>query len=193
LDVNLQFVGDFGLATSNTTAQERLEPPACPDQGLDYHGLGRRQFPVDPDGVAYEPWRFDSTGNVLGVSGAIAFNTRDQMMHCDAIRCSRAVPTGTTGTHRFFQPTRGFGIAPAQPAASNTFYSDARGTQLVAQDTVNAVQQYVAPGVSVSWNYPGDDSLVDSRDPWGGVCELMNIHHRAGLALALEGAIASPN
>jgi hypothetical protein len=165
----LFFTADFGMATDNANPPSRLQPSACPDQGLDVKGNGRREIPTNSTGgVFYEPWIFGQSGAVLGLQGAVAFNTLDQMRHCDTVQCTRAVPTGLTGTHRYMQPNRAFGLL-SSGTATGTFYTDPSGvTFLCGCQQTGVVQQYLAPGLNVRWTYPNDDTFVDSADPGTG-------------------------
>jgi hypothetical protein len=161
---NLHFMGDFGRAVVNRT-QEPLTPPSCPDQFAEAQAdrsTGIRQLPAQSAGsVAYEPWRFDSRGNVLGLTGTFTVNNPDAIVICNNAVCDQPVKTGSSGSFRFFTPNDGFGLAA--DSNTGTFYTDAHGKRLVGQGEAGAVQQYVRPGVRLS---PRAGHYFDI-DAWG--------------------------
>jgi hypothetical protein len=193
LNANLQYVGNFGVAQANVGGA-RLTPPSCPNQGVGNTSEGRRLFVVqsDPGGPTfYEPWRMDNTGGVLGIAGAITFNTLDPGVMCDTINC-QMVPTGLTGTHRYAQTNRGFGlIAGAQNRG--TFYTDAMASRFVASGAPGAVKQYLAPGLNLVWPYANDNFFLDntSGDCFVHDYQYVDIHLTGGHTCNVEGTINS--
>ena len=142
---DLHFMGDFGRAVVNRT-QEPLTPPSCPNQFAEAQAdgsTGIRQLPAQSAGsVFYEPWRTDSRGNVLGLTGTFTVNDPDPIVICNTAVCDRPVVTGNSGSLRFFTPNDGFGLAAG--GNTGTFYTDAHGKRLVNKGEAGAVQQYVA-------------------------------------------------
>jgi hypothetical protein len=151
---DLHFMGDFGRAVVNST-QEPLTPPSCPNQFAEAQAdgsTGIRQLPAQSAGsVSYEPWRLDSRGNVLGLTGTFTNNNPDAIVICNTAVCDRPVVTGNSGSLRFFTPNDGFGLVAG--GNTGTFYTDALGKRLVNKGEAGAVQQYVAPGVRLSPRY----------------------------------------
>jgi hypothetical protein len=190
---DLQFMGDFGKAVVNANG-EPLTPSRCPGQAAASNAdgsRGERQLPVLTRGaIGYEPWRLDEHRTILGLTGGLTFNTPDAVVMCNDVICDRPIPTGSTGTLRFFTYSRGFGITAG--GLSGTFYTDPYGRAPSAAGQPGAVRQYVRPGLSVSVPYFGDNQTCHSSDPWGGLyrCDATLAQ---GLPAALENAIQPPN
>ena len=140
--------------------------------------------------IGYEPWRLDEHRTILGLTGGLTFNTPDAVVMCNDVICDRPIPTGSTGTLRFFTYSRGFGITAG--GLSGTFYTDPYGRRAVRRRPAGAVRQYVRPGLSVTVPYFGDNQTCHSSDPWGGLyrCDATLAQ---GLPAALENAIQAPN
>jgi hypothetical protein len=190
---DLHLMGDFGKSVVNATG-EALTPAACPGQAAQSDATGSRgvrQLPVVTRGaIGYEPWRLDEHRTILGLTGALTFITTDAVVLCNDVTCDRAVVTGSTGTHRFFTYTRGFGITAG--GLSGTFYTDAYGRTSAGAGQPGAIRQYVKPGLSVSTPYFGDNQTCHTSDPWTAfyTCDA-NLSQ--GLPTMLENAIQPPN
>lgn len=186
LNVNLNLVGDFGFSKDNQSLT-RLSPPACPNQGVGSNSEGERLFVVntDPGGPTfYEPWRTGSMGSVLGLSGAITFNTLDPGVACDSLNC-QMVSTGLSGSHRYVQPNRNFGVTAG---ASDNFCSDPMGNTILTCGPTSSVKQFIKLGINITWNYQTDNFFIDNVE---GNCftndyQFVDIHVSGGHVCNLE-------
>jgi hypothetical protein len=184
---DLHFMGDFGRAVVNRT-QEPLTPPSCPDQFAEAQAdgsTGIRQLPAQSAGsVFYEPWRSDSRGNVLGLTGTFTNNNPDPIVICNTAVCDRPVATGNSGSLRFFTPNDGFGLVAG--ANTGTFYTDAHGKRLMNKGETGAVQQYVSPGVRLSPRYGHHWDVYGWGRPFVFAASGANPTNR-------EGSLGTPN
>jgi hypothetical protein len=188
---DVHFMADFGKSVVNTTGQA-LTPPGCRDQASQAGGSnGERQLPAASAGaVGYEPWRLDAAATVLGLMGALTFNTTDPVVICNNTACDQAVPTGSSGTRRFFTYTRDFGFSA--PAHAGTFYTDVYGRTLMSAGQAGAVRQYVRPGFSVRVPYHGDNQTCFTKEPWAAGYECSG-NLDQGLSTMLEDSIRASN
>lgn len=187
---DFHLMGDFGKSVVNKTG-EILAPSACPDQAAIADAAGSRgirRLPVaNRDGVGYEPWRLDSSGNILGFnSAALTFNTPSAMVMCNDVICDQPISTGGNGAFRFISFLTGFGVATGTNAG--VFYTDGYGKQLMSAEQAGAVRQYVKPGTNISM--AGCSQFVPS-EPW----RMLYICTKAPVStnVSLEGALQSPN
>jgi hypothetical protein len=166
---DLRFLGNFGTAV-NTNTGVPLSPAACPDQATTATGTGERRIPVATDGgTLYEPWRFDQRGNALGLHGAFVVNSGEGIVVCDTNQCATPVATGFSGTHRFLIPTTDGGrvllwLTDAGHGGDGRFCTDPMGMEVRDCDATDAVAQYVAPGLDLT--YGCGDHAADMRG-WG--------------------------
>jgi hypothetical protein len=166
---DVAFMANHGKAVENTT-QTPLQT-VCRNQSLE-PGTGARSFPVynGSDGPAnptmYEPWRFDPTGTVFGISATYTMNTPDPGTICLDSACSSNYVTGLAGTRRFLSVIGGFGITQASAAsgAVGTFYTNPTGTQVVSSTTPGAVRQYLRSGARFAYTYLGDNGSCHTGD-----------------------------
>lgn len=202
----LSIVGDFGVAEDNNTLA-RLQAQACPNQGVGYTGNGARTFPTaGPNLTFYEPWRTnDLSSTVIGLQGALTFNTLDPTVILSAIIGGSMNPDGLSGTHRYFQTNRNFAFHTPnipQSAQGDTRYGNAHdgvvwtnaaGTAWSTPGASGATAQYIKPGwAGVVWDYPsveGDNFFVDGVNCFGEVYTYVNIHAGGGRDCNLMGAI----
>lgn len=194
LNVNLNLVADFGVAKGNQTLI-RLTPPSCPNQGAGSTSEGERLFVVanDPGGPTfYEPWRTGSMGVALGIGGAITFNTLDPGVMCDSLAC-QMVSTGLSGSHRYVQPNRQFGVT-AGASNTDTFCTDSMASSIVACGPATAVHQLLKVGTNLPWPYSDDNHFVDN--PRGNCFtqdyDFVDIHVAGGHVCNLEHEL-NPN
>jgi hypothetical protein len=190
----LTWMGDFGATIRNTGEPTPLDLSGlgCPDQNaIQAVSAGNKLVPVgssinDPALVMYYPWRIDTAGNVLGITGNFLLNTPDAMAICSDMSCSQNVVTGAKGTTYFFQAGSGFGIHSHLAGATGVFYTNATGTQIVAPGTPGAVRQYLAPGFSHNHTYVTDQGSVVSG---AGFDDGMNNWYTVDTSNTLQGNI----
>lgn len=169
LMADVAFMATQGKAVENTS-QIPLQT-ACRNQSTE-PGSGARSFPVynGSNGPAnptfYEPWRFDPSGNVFGISSTFTMNTPDPGTICLDMQCSQNYVTGLKGARRFLNVIGGFGIDAGNAAsgASGTFYTNATGTQVVTSTTPGAVRQYLNTAAEFGYVYLGDNGGCHTGD-----------------------------
>jgi hypothetical protein len=168
LMADLHLMADFGRAVVNQT-QEPLTPPNCPNQAAEALAAGStgiRQLPAQSAGpIFYEPWRLDSRGNVLSITGTFTINNPDGIVICNSATCDQPIVTGKSGSFRFFTANDGFGIVAG--ANTGTFFTDAHGKQLMKKGQAGAVQQYVRPGVRLGLTAGGGNGHYYDLQAWG--------------------------
>jgi hypothetical protein len=187
-------LADHGRAVHARTLSPLL-PSACPNQALQAAGSnGVRQFQIaDMQPVAYEPWRTDPRGTIVGIPGFWAPNTTSRITDCNTMTCDADVPTGDQGETRFTQYDSGFGIHAAAAGATGTFYTDPLGRTLRAAGDPDAVRQFVAPGTALSLPvHDGSVAECYQTHPFGGAYACQD---RSPLDdnQNVEGALRSPN
>jgi hypothetical protein len=157
---DVRFMGDYG-ESRNTDTNVPLTPSQCPDQAATSTGTGVRLIPVGPTGTGYEPWRFDQTGNVLGMLGGFTINTGDQITHCNDNACSAVTVRNdiVSGTARFWTDADLGWVAPRH-SLDGRFCTDAMAMAVVDCAASGALPQFVALGFSIN---PLDNAL-----PGGG-------------------------
>jgi hypothetical protein len=187
-------LADHGRAVHART-QTPLMPTACPNQSAQAAGSnGVRQFQVaSMSPVAYEPWRTDPRGTIVGISSFWSPNTTSRITDCNTLNCDADVPTGDQGEVRFTQYDTGFGIHASAAGATGTFYTDPLGRAARAPGDPDAVRQYVAPGTDISLpSFNGSIAECYQTHPMGGVyvCQDSNpLQDNQNI----EGALRSPN
>ena len=80
--------------------------------------------------------------------GAMTFNTLDAQTACDTAACTVNVPRGGRGASRDLVINPGLTIH-ATEAYSGTFYTNADLTEPRQATDADAVQQYLAPGLTI--------------------------------------------
>lgn len=153
--VDMHTMGDYGMSRSSHN-NAPLIPDTCPTQNTIVSG-GVRNIPVVVDqNPGYEPWRVDSTVNLIGFSPhQLTINTLNRQTSCDYITCTASIQNpGDLGTLRVISFSNGFGFTQTG-VYSNTFYTDPTGKfPRIVTDT-DAVRQYIKPGLSFGIPFTG--------------------------------------
>jgi hypothetical protein len=158
---DVMMMANMGKSIENTS-HIPLNPVTCPGVNNGSLGSGDRLLPVqdgsDPGNPTfYEPWRFDASGTVIGLTNVFTFNTPDPIAICKDYTCSENVMTGLNGARRFYNTIGDFGVDADAAATTGVFYTNGFATQAVSGPGVGTLRQYVRPGTDARQTYGGDN------------------------------------
>jgi hypothetical protein len=198
--VDVHFMGDFGPAVRNTDSQP-YTPIACPDQyqeATQRTGDGVRMIPMAIDGQeGYEPWRLAYFDNIIGFnSGHMTFNTFNPMTICSDLDCSELVSVDNAYGERRFLSYNSNQLGFFNPPHTGEFYTDPYGVELRDGTELDAVRQYIKPGLeAIAAPYRQSGELCFWRDPWSMtyICGPMPWHISNGAGANLFGGLKAGN
>jgi hypothetical protein len=177
LMADLRYMADYGRAIANTDPNGNgpaFTPNACPTQAQDAIADGStraRIIPVATNLIRYEPWRGGPHEQGFLVqsgiwTGTISPNTPDGIAVCADMNCNTAVMyPDMSGTERFITDDANFGVHYVG-TMPETFCTDPMGMAVIGCEQPEAIQQFIAPGFSMTNNLQGE--CVDLRH-WGGL------------------------
>lgn len=166
LAVNTAYLADFGRSLDDPEHDHAYYPTACPNQAnISEPTGGSRVIPnisIPGGNRGYEPWTQDTqyTCRVLGQCGDYSINVTQPINICPDTQCATPFRNAlNTGTGRFILHG---GTGWKATANVGTFYTDAKGRNVVPAGTAGALKQYVKAGLNAVFNpHPGGFECYD--------------------------------